>query len=185
MIRTDRFLLRRFAPEDVPAFAAMNLDPVVMEHFPALLSGEETAALVGRLERHWDAHGFGPFAVELEGRFVGFVGILEPAGPMPVRSLREPVVEVGWRLAREAWGRGIATEAARLALRWGFEDLGLPEICSWTVPANVRSRRVMEKVGLVRDPAGDFEHPRLPEGHRLRPHVLYRAERGAWLAAPR
>jgi RimJ/RimL family protein N-acetyltransferase len=153
----------------------MNADPRVMEHFPALLSPQETEAQVTRIEAHFDKHGFGLWAVEIPGvaPFVGFVGLSIPR----FEAHFTPCVEIGWRIAAEYWGNGFATEGAKAALDFGFQSLGLPEIVSFTVPANIRSRRVMEKLQMRRDPNGDFNHPLLPEGHPLRPHVLYRISR--------
>lgn len=181
MIRTERLLLRRWRDDDRPTFAAMNRDPIVMEHFQGLTAPEDSDAFVDRIESHWDDDGWGLWAVEVPGvtPFVGFTG-LWPA----THVLGWPSVEVGWRLARAHWGNGYATEAAHAALRFAFEDVGLDEIVSFTVPQNERSRRVMERIGLVRDPVGDFDHPRVdatayPELVR---HVLYRLDRRAWEA---
>jgi RimJ/RimL family protein N-acetyltransferase len=151
----------------------MNADPRVMEFMPARLTEEESDALVERFERHFDEHGFGLMAAELResGEFVGFVGLSVPG----FDAAFMPAVEIGWRLAAEYWGRGLATEAAREVLRYGFEEVALENLVSFTVPGNVRSRRVMEKIGLGL--VGEFEHPGLPEGHPLRRHVLYRVAR--------
>lgn len=175
MIRTERLLLRRWRPEDREPFAALNADPRVMEHFPATLSREESDAAVDRIDASFDANGFGFWAVEIPGAtpFAGFVGLSIPRFEAPFT----PCVEVGWRLAAEHWGRGYATEGALAAVAFGFERIGLPEIVSFTVPANLPSRRVMEKIGMRRDEKGDFDHPLLPEGHPLRRHVLYRIAR--------
>ena len=128
--------------------------------------------MVDRIEAGFAADGFGLWAVEVAGGppFIGFVGLAVPR----FEAHFTPAVEVGWRLAREHWGRGYATEAARAALDYGFGTVGLEEVVSLTVPANTRSIAVMERLGMTRDPADDFDHPRLPEGHRLRRHVLYR-----------
>ncbi len=152
----------------------MNADPRVMEFFPALLSPAESDALVDRAQAHFDRHGFGPFAVELlENQFfIGFIGLSIPNFDAPFM----PAVEIGWRLAFDCWGRGLATEGARAVIRYAFEDLGLGSLVSFTVPENLRSRRVMEKLGMTHDPADDFDHPRLPEGHPMRRHVLYRLD---------
>jgi len=172
-IETPRLWLRRWRPEDLDPFAAMNADPEVMEHFPSPLSREETIGFVGRLEKHFEQHGYGPWAVELPGQapFVGFIGL----GVPPFDASFMPCVEIGWRLARPWWGQGFATEGARAALAYGFERLGLSEIVSFTVPHNVRSHRVMEKLGFRY--SEDFEHPRIEPGHLLRRHVLYRLAR--------
>ncbi len=172
--RTERLLLRRWRAEDREPFAAMNADPRVMEFFPALLSRVESDARVEAIERHWREHGFGLWAVEVPGvaAFVGFVGLSMPR----FEAAFTPCVEVAWRLAAEFWGRGYATEAARAAVEFGFGRLGLKEIVSFTVPANVRSRRVMEKLGMTHEAEEDFEHPLLVVGHPLRRHVLYRLQ---------
>lgn len=150
----------------------MNADPAVMEHFPELLSRRQSDELVERIEGGFATNGFGLWALEVRatGEFIGFTGLAVPE----FEADFTPVVEVGWRLARSAWGNGYATEAAQAALRFGFEEVGLTEIVSFTVPANRRSRAVMERIGMSRDPRDDFDHPGLPEGHPLRPHVLYR-----------
>jgi RimJ/RimL family protein N-acetyltransferase len=154
----------------------MNADPSVMEFMPKLLDSLESDALVERIERHFDERGFGLMAIELKesGEFVGFVGLSVPQFEAPFM----PAVEIGWRLAAEYWGKGLATEAAQETLRFGFEKVGLESVVSFTVPANVRSRRVMERIGMTSE--GEFEHPRLPEGHPLRRHVLYRLTQEDW-----
>ncbi|GAB4364068.1 MAG: hypothetical protein Kow00114_20530 [Kiloniellaceae bacterium] len=146
-----------------------------MEHFPAPLSRAESDAVAARVRAFMAEHGFGWWAVEVPGEapFIGFVGLWRPAFDEPFT----PCVEVGLRLAREFWGRGYATEGARAALSFGFEDLGLAEIVSFTAASNLRSQAVMRRLGMTRDPADDFDHPSLPEGHPLRRHVLYRARR--------
>ena len=171
-VHSARLILRRWSESDRVPFQEMNADPRVMEFFPALLTPEETDASIARIARHFDRHGFGLYAAELmETRaFIGYIGLSVPAFEAPFI----PAVEIGWRLASEYWGRGLATEGAREVVRFAFETLQLPSLVSFTAPANLRSRRVMENIGMVLDPAGDFDHPRLPEGHRLRRHVLYR-----------
>jgi RimJ/RimL family protein N-acetyltransferase len=146
-----------------------------MEHFPSILSREESDARAATIEAHFEQHGFGLWAVEILNvtPFAGFIGLTIPR----FTAHFTPCVEIGWRLAAACWGHGYATEGARAALAFGFEALGLGEIVSFTVPANIRSRRVMEKIGMSHDRAGDFEHPALPEGHPLRRHVLYRVGR--------
>jgi RimJ/RimL family protein N-acetyltransferase len=153
----------------------MNADPRVMEHFPALLSQEESDARLARIDAHFEEHGFGLWAVEVvrDAPFAGLIGLAVPR----FEAAFTPCVEIGWRLAAEHWGHGYATEGARAALAFGFEALGLQEVLSFTVPANVRSRRVMEKLGMTHCPDEDFDHPLVPEGHRLRRHVLYRIAR--------
>jgi ribosomal-protein-alanine N-acetyltransferase len=173
--RAERVVMRRWRESDRDPFAAMNADPVVMEYYPSVADRRASDATVDRFEAHFDAHGFGLWAVEIPdvAPFIGYVGLSRPT----FEAHFMPAVEVGWRLAREHWGHGYATEAAQAAVDVGFGELGLDEIVSFTVPANFRSRRVMERLGMTHDPADDFEHPRVPEGHRLRRHVLYRLPR--------
>jgi RimJ/RimL family protein N-acetyltransferase len=173
MRATERLLLRRWRPADLAPFAALNADPVVMEHFPGTLSRARSDAMVERLDAHLAEHGWGIWAVEVPGvtPFAGFVGLASANG-----VLGRPAIEVGWRLDRACWGNGYATEGAREALRVGFGELALAEIVSFTVAANVRSRAVMERLGMTRDPADDFDHPNVDAGaypHLVR-HVLYR-----------
>jgi len=171
-LRTGRLLLRDWRDEDLAAFAALNADPRVMEHFVAPLSREESDAIAGKIRGEMARRGAGMWAVEIprDLPFAGFCGLSVPSFEAPFL----PAVEVGWRLARAAWGHGYATEAARAAVRFGFDALGLREIVSFTTLANVRSTRVMEKLGMSVDSAGAFDHPRVPVGHPVRPHVLYR-----------
>jgi len=153
----------------------MNADPAVMEFFPACLSRAESDQGVDRIERHFRERGFGLFAVELrrDGTFIGFIGLNVPR----FVAHFTPCVEIGWRLAAAYWGQGLATEGARAVLRYGFENLALDEIVAFTVPGNVRSRRVMEKLGMTHDPMDDFDHPGLADGHPMRRHVLCRLRR--------
>jgi ribosomal-protein-alanine N-acetyltransferase len=178
-IVTPRLELRPWRDEDLPVFAAMNADPIVMEFFPKPLDRAESDAMVGRIRGHFERRGFGLWAVEVPGviDFIGFVGLVVPG----FEAHFTPCVEIGWRLAREHWGQGYATEAARAALEFGFRRLALEEIVSFTTTANLRSRRVMERIGMTRLPDDDFDHPALPEGHRLRRHILYRITRAAAL----
>lgn len=170
--RTERLLLRRWRPEDRAFFSEMNSDPKVMEFLPALLSREQSDDLADRFETHFKREGFGPWVVEVAGgpEFIGFVGLFT----VSFEAHFTPAVEIGWRLASDQWGHGYATEAASAALGYGFDSLGLDEIVAFTVPANLRSQAVMERIGMARDEAGDFDHPSLPEGSPLRRHVLYR-----------
>ncbi len=148
-----------------------------MEFFVSTLTRAESDALVDRCQAHYREHGFTFFAAELRqsSELIGFIGLAHT----PFEAHFTPCVEIGWRLGHEFWNRGLATEGARAALEYGFERLGLEEIVAFTVPANRRSRRVMEKLGMRRDPADDFDHPRVREGHRWRRHVLYRVKRPA------
>lgn len=169
---TDRLLLRWWKPEDRAPFYQLNADPAVNEFLTGPFTRDESDHVAARIETHFEQHGFGWWAVEIPERvpFIGFVGLSVPHYKAPFT----PCVEVGWRLDREYWGQGYATEAARAALKFGFETLKLDEIVAMTVPANHRSRNVMEKLGMTRDPADDFDHPLLPADHRLSRHVLYR-----------
>ena len=177
-LTTARLRLRGWREGDLEPLAAINADAEVTRHLGGPLSREQSDALVVGFVEHFDRRGFGLWAVEaVAGReLAGFVGLSVPR----FEAHFTPCVEIGWRLGRRFWGRGLATEAAREALRFGFEEAGLVEIVSFTVPANARSRAVMERLGMRRDPGGDFEHPALPAGHRLRNHVLYRLELDAW-----
>lgn len=180
-VRAARVLLRGWRDGDLAPFAALNADPQVMEHFPAPLTRAESDAFIGRVIEGWAVNGFGLWAVEraADHEFLGFTGLTRPRFDAPFM----PAVEVGWRFARAAWGMGYATEAADAALAFGFETVGLDEIVSFTAPANVRSWRVMGRLGMTHDEADDFDHPRLPEGHPLRRHVLYRLRRADWTRA--
>jgi RimJ/RimL family protein N-acetyltransferase len=174
-LRTEHLVLRRWRPADREPFAALNSDPEVMEHLHGLMSREESDSFVDRIEADWRDRDFGLWAVEVpdEADLIGYVGLaVHPFMPTP---------EIGWRLARPFWGRGFATEGARAVLADGFDRLGLTEIVSFTIPDNVRSTRVMERLGMTHDPNDDFDHPRFPPGHRLSRHVLYRIDRERWL----
>jgi RimJ/RimL family protein N-acetyltransferase len=191
-LRTERLVLRAWRDEDLAPFAALNADPAVMEYLPAVLSRAESDAAAARIRAELAGRGFGLWALEVPGvaPFIGFTGLAVPRfeahftgkrstqrGQSPSGVVRE-CVEIGWRIAREHWGRGFAPEAARKALADGFGRLGLEEIVAFTAVGNVRSRRVMEKLGMTHEPADDFDHPGLPAGHPLRRHVLYRIRRG-------
>jgi RimJ/RimL family protein N-acetyltransferase len=171
-LQTERLLLRRWRDSDREPFAHINADPRVMEYFPATLTREESSALIDRIEAYFAERAWGPWAAELRmtGELIGFIGLSVPAFEAPFT----PCVEIGWRLAAEHWGKGLATEGALAALHYGFTELHLPEIVSFTTVANLPSRRVMEKLAMTHNPADDFDHPGLPDGHPLGPHVLYR-----------
>ena len=171
-MRTERLTLRRWTPQDYEPFAAMNADPEVMKYFPARLDRTESDALLDRIEAGFAAHGFGLWAIEQvsEPGLIGFVGLSVPGFDAPFT----PAVEVGWRLVRSAWGRGLATEAARAAVAAGFDDFGLDQVVSFTATMNVPSIAVMHRLGMSNSPADDFDHPKLPAGHPLQRHVLYR-----------
>jgi RimJ/RimL family protein N-acetyltransferase len=172
ILGTERLILRNWRAADRPPFAQMNADPLVMEFMPATLSNSESDLLVDKIEQHFQTHGFGLFAAELRAShsFIGYIGLAVPS----FQARFTPRVEVGWRLSAIHWGQGLATEGAHEVMRYAFGVLKLDDLISFTAQANVRSRRVMEKVGMTHDPADDFDHPKLPEGHPLRRHVLYR-----------
>lgn len=169
-ITTARLVLRRWTDADRVPFAAMNADPEVMRHFPATLSRSQSDALVDRIERGFDENGFGLWAVDVDGRFAGFTGLNRTTFDTPMG----PHVEIGWRFATWAWHQGHATEAARAALRDGFERCGLVEVYSFTTEANVRSEAVMQRIGMVRRADLDFDHPKTPGWWGQR-HIVYRA----------
>ncbi len=171
-LQTDRLTLRRWRTEDRDPFARMNADPEVMRYLIRPLSHEESDGLIDRAERQFEEKGFGLWAVEVASSrsFIGYVGLWVPS----FEAHFTPAVEVGWRLDQPYWGHGYATEAARAAIADGFERIRLKEIVSFTIPVNMRSIAVMERLGMTRDPDDDFDHPHLPEGHPYRRHVLYR-----------
>ena len=172
ILRTRRLILRRWKESDLLPFAGMNADQRVMEFMLGKMTEEETRQSVESIKKHFDAHGFGRWAVEIADseKFIGFVGISIPPYTLPF----SPCAEVAWRICAEEWGKGYAPEAANEALRDGFERAGLQEIVAFTTLTNVKSRRVMEKLGMQYCPAEDFNHPMVPEDHLLRRHVLYR-----------
>jgi RimJ/RimL family protein N-acetyltransferase len=175
VLRTPRLILRRWRPADRAPFAAMNADPAVMVHFPATLTRAESDALADGIEANMGSRGFGLWALEIPDvvPFAGFAGLSVPTFTAPFT----PCVEIGWRLAAAQWGSGYATEAARAVLVHAWDAVGLDEVVSFTTAGNARSRALMARLGMRRDPADDFDHPRLAAGHPLRPHVLYRLER--------
>ncbi len=173
---TPRLRLRQWRETDLAPFAALNRDPAVMERFPALLDQAASDALAERCRARIAEHGWGLWATELRAArtFIGFVGLSSPAFQAPFT----PCVEVGWRLARAFWGLGYAAEGARAALAFAFDRLGLDSVVSFTAVTNHKSEAVMRRLGMSRE--GEFDHPRLPPGHRLTRHVLYRLTRSAW-----
>lgn len=172
VLESERLILRRWKPDDCEPFSRINADPRVMEFMPGVLSRAESDRLVERIEKHFQQHGFGLYAAELcqENCFIGFIGLSIPN----FKAHFTPAIEMGWRLAAEHWGKGLATEGAKLVARHAFVELGSKELVSFTVPANLRSQRVMTKLGMTHDCADDFDHPGLPPGHPLRRHLLYR-----------
>jgi RimJ/RimL family protein N-acetyltransferase len=173
--QTPRLLLRGWLDSDRAPFSAMNADPLVMRYFLSTITAEETDVLLERNRLHFERHGFGLWAVvsKATGEFAGFIGLAVPT----FETHFTPCVEIGWRLAADLWNRGLATEGAAPVLRFAFETLRLDEVVSFTTATNLPSRRVMEKLGMIHDRDGDFDHPCIPDGHPLRRHVLYRARR--------
>lgn len=178
-ISTSRLLLRQWRASDLEPFAQLNADPEVMEHFPATLSGEQSDQMVGRLNARIDEQGWGLWAVEAPGAapFIGFVGLNQ----VPFEAHFTPAVEVGWRLARQFWGFGYATEAASAALDFAFEQLKCEQVVSFTASTNLRSMKVMQRLGMTSDPAEDFDHPNVASTQLAR-HVLYRISEVDWRA---
>ena len=176
VLQGPRVLLRPWRATDRAPFAALNADPQVMEHFPAPLTAAQSDAMIARAQALLDERGWGSWALEIGGQLAGFTGLTRPG----FEAHFTPCVEIGWRLARPFWGHGYASEAARLALAHGFEQLGFDAIVSFTATTNLRSQAVMRRLGMRHDPADDFDHPSLPDGHRLRRHVLYRLQRSRW-----
>jgi RimJ/RimL family protein N-acetyltransferase len=168
----ERISLRQWRDSDLDPYAKMNRDPEVMRYFPGLATREESAASMARQRALIDERGWGLWALDVDDAFVGFVGLAIPW----FEAAFMPCVEVGWRLRREYWGRSIAFRAALEALDYGFGILKLAEIVSFTATTNVRSRRLMERLGFTHDAASDFDHPAVPEGHALRHHVFYRLQ---------
>ena len=177
-LRTNQLRLRRWKKSDLGPFAALNSDLEVMEHFPSVLSGAETARMIDRIEAGFEEHGFGLWAIEQTDTrdFIGFTGLSVPS----FEAHFTPAVEVGWRLARRYWGAGYATAAAGAAMDYGFNTIGLSEIVSFATPANTRSTAVMARLRMTHDPADDFDHPNQPKGSHLRRHVLCRMSTARW-----
>jgi len=177
-LRTDRLLLREWRDDDLAPYAALNADPVVMEHFPAPLTRGESDAHVTEIERRFDLGEPSLWALEVveTSEFIGFTGLLAPS----FEASFTPCVEVGWRLAGHAWGQGYATEAARAAVTFGFAEHDLDEILSFTTTTNLPSQRVMRRLGMTHDPADDFDHPNVDRDSVLRRHVLFRLARSNW-----
>ncbi|MBK8207129.1 MAG: GNAT family N-acetyltransferase [Planctomycetes bacterium] len=177
-LRTERLLLRPWRAHDLSAFAALNADPRVMEFMPHPLTPGESDAFAARIAAHFDAHGYGLWAAELPGEapFIGFIGLQWST----FDAHFTPALEVGFRLMHAHWGKGLAAEGGRAAVAWAFANTDITAIHSWTAVINLRSRRALEKIGLARVAGGDFDHPRLAQGHALRPHVLYRVGRADW-----
>ena len=181
VLRTPRLVLRQWRDGDRAPFAALNADSRVMEYFPGPLAIADSDAFADRCERGLAERGWGLWAVEVPAdgaAFIGFIGLASAGPGLPCTGL----VEVGWRLAVPYWGQGYATEGARAAVAYAFETLALPEIVSFTATLNRRSQAVMERLRMHRDPF-EFQHPRVPDGSPLRPHVLYWLSRDDWRLA--
>lgn len=178
IIRTKRLVLRPWKKEDLEHFAKLTADPRVMEYFPAPLTREESDQLAQRISKMIEEQGWGFWAVSVPGvaDFIGFIGIAQ----VHFTAHFTPAVEIGWRLAYDFWGQGYALEGALASLQFAFNTLQLDEIVSFTTVTNMRSRKVMEKLGMHRNPEEDFDHPKLAEGHPLRRHDLYRITRNEW-----
>jgi RimJ/RimL family protein N-acetyltransferase len=174
-LETPRLILRQWRDADVEAWADMSADPRVMEFFPELYDRARSEKTLARMRTELERDGYGMWAVEIKqtGRFAGVIGIEDIPYEMPFTPTRE----VGWRLAFDAWGHGYATEGAKASLDFAFEKLGWDEVVAITAGINTRSQRVMERLGMIRDMSGDFDHPRIAVGHPLRPSVLYRIRR--------
>jgi len=181
-LTTPRLLLRQWRDDDLAPFAALNADPEVMRHFPARMTRAQSDDFARFMHAAIERQGWGLWAVEVQdgALFIGFVGLNRPR----FEAHFTPTTEVGWRLGRDHWGHGYATEAATAALTFAFDQLDCPEVVSFTATGNARSRRVMERLGMSHDPAEDFDNPNVPEGP-VRRHVLYRMPRERWLAADR
>jgi 3-dehydroquinate dehydratase / shikimate dehydrogenase len=177
-VRTERLILRPWQEDDLELFAQLNADPRVREYFSGLLSRQESDASVKLMSDHIQRCGWGFWAASLiqTDEFIGFIGLEDVYFSAPFNKFA-PAVEIGWRLAFNHWGKGYATEGAKAVLQYGFNSLKLAEIVSFTAVQNIRSRHVMEKIGMDHNPEDDFNHPKLTEGHSLKRHVLYRIER--------
>jgi RimJ/RimL family protein N-acetyltransferase len=180
ILTTTRLILRTWTLSDIPLMTAISSDPLVMEHFPAIQDLAATQALIEHINQHYKKFGYALYAVELKDtrEFIGFVGLNHPPFDIPnFQPKGLPIVEIGWRLASKHWGHGYATEAAKAVLHYAFTELDLTEIISFTVIANSKSRRVMEKIGLQHSATDDFDHPKLAADSPLKQHVLYRISR--------
>ena len=180
MLTTKRLILRPWQDADHGAFAEISVDPAVMANLLAFASPDSIALWIDRQQAHLATNGFCLWAIESKesGEFMGTAGLMR----IGYEAHFTPAVEVGWRLAHRFWGQAYAPEAASAAVRFGFEEKGLTEIVANTVAPNLNSRRVMEKLGMTRDPADDFDHPRVPEGHPLKRQMLYRLSAHQWAA---
>ena len=178
ILKTKRLILRPWKKEDLELLSRLNTDPHTMEFLFTPLTREESSARLEIYTKHIQDHGWGLWAVSVPNvsDFIGWIGLW----PIGFDAHFTPAIEVGWRLLPEFWGQGYATEGAEASLRYGFDILRLGQIVSITVPANIRSKRVIEKLGMHTDSKDDFDHPKLPEDHKLRRHVLYRLKKNEW-----
>lgn len=177
-LTTARLLLHPWQESDLEPFARLNADPQALRHYPSTLDRAQSDAIARRSQALIERQGWGQWAVEVRatGQFAGMVGLNVPLAELPF----QPCVEAVWRLLPELWGKGYASEAARASLDFGFDVLGLEEIVAYTALPNLPSQAVMERLGMRRQP-GTFDHPALPAGHPLAPHVLYTQGRADWL----
>lgn len=185
ILTTDRLLLRTWHAADTPLMAAISSDPLVMEHFPVTQDIVATQAFVNHVNQHYKKFGYALYAVEIKDtqEFIGFVGLNHPPFEIPnFQPKGLPIVEIGWRLSSKQWGKGYATEAAKAILHYAFAELNLREIISFTVADNIKSRRVIEKLGLHHSETDDFNHPKLEENSPLKRHALYRITRDDYQA---
>ncbi|WP_370200300.1 GNAT family N-acetyltransferase [Roseibium sp.] len=178
-IETERLVLRCWAEAHVDPCVQLCADPVVMRYFPDVLTRDRTLKLIGMFRDCFEKHGvfYAPIELKASGEFIGFAGLdVHDEEALPIGGC----VDIGWRLKRSAWGRGLASEAARAWLRFGFETIGYEEIVAFTVPGNIPSQKVMTRIGMTHDERGDFQHPKLPEGHAFKRHLLYRMTNDDW-----
>jgi len=180
VLTTKRLILRTWQNSDLEPMTAINQDSNVMEYFPGLQNTDQTLQFINRIKQHQDDHGFSLYAIEIKntGEFIGFAGLLIPS----FEAHFTPAVEIGWRLASSHWNKGFATEAAKAVLNFAFTKLNLEKVVSFTVENNLRSRRVMEKIGMHYDPEDDFAHPKLDKTSPLCRHVLYRLTKDEYLS---
>ncbi len=180
-IKTERLVLRQWRESDFDAFAQLNADPRVMEYFPSVTSREESNEQAKRMQTKIEETGYGFLAVSVAAiaEFIGFVG-LNSIDQLSWPVHFSPAIEIGWRLASPYWGKGYATEGAKACLKYGFDILGLDEIVAFTAKENFPSQAVMSRIGMSYDTEGDFDHPTLPDGHKLKKCVLYRINLHDW-----
>ena len=178
MYETQRLILRDWCDSDTESFVALNQNPQVMEFFPDILTKQQSVDLLIKLKDEISQRGFGFYACELKANhaFIGMVGLHVPDFNAHFTSC----VEIGWRIASNYWRQGLALEAAQKYLEIGFIEFNLQEIVSFTARTNRRSIKLMQNLGMVRDDCGDFYHPKLPQGHQLSLHVLYRMRKALW-----